>query len=666
MKQCRLNQVFAGTVAALAAMAACAPSAAAAEETAVSRAVTVTANRVEQELADVPMSVSVVTQEEIERSSARNVAELLQDVAGITVTASGSPSIKRVSIRGEDATRTLVLIDGQKISEQKTMDGAPLLIDTSVIERVEVIRGPASVQYGSDALGGVVNIITKKGGNRPVQGSVTAGLDTGSSTKNAAASIYGAASGWTYRLSAAITDAEEVDTPKGKMEDTYFTQKSASAFASYNFTDNVLAGVSVDHFDLDTHVKSYNSTQVNDIPAWKRTKGAVFAEAKNLTEYLARVRADAYVQTVDKDMTVLSSRTTVYDNDGKTYGFSLQADWQLGDRNYLVTGYEFLYDDLKANTLGITSRGVTMYDVGYDGYQMNNAIFAAMTTELPHHFTLNYGLRHTWIKNEMDSDYKAGTSYYPNGKKTSGSHSSDKTVFNLGVVWTGIENLTLRAGYSQGYRSPNLLELYVGLPSGMLTADPTLKPEKSDNFEAGARWNSRDLTIDAAAFYNKVDNYIETFQTGPMSYVYKNVAKATVKGVEFTGSYRVPGTGFEPYATLTYTHRKYDDGLGSTTTRTGKAEFMARYGMRWAGEYDGMKLHSDVYARSRTRAKFSNPANDLGGFTTFNITGGVNFGKDSQYGVDVGLYNLFDKGYREYSSLYEPGRYFAVKLNAKF
>ena len=107
------------------------------------------------------MSVTVLTSKDVEKSAARTIGELLQDVPGVRIENDGSQGLKRVSIRGEDAFRTLVLIDGQKISEHKSMSGAALLIDPSRIERVEVIKGPASVLYGSDAIGGVVNIITK-------------------------------------------------------------------------------------------------------------------------------------------------------------------------------------------------------------------------------------------------------------------------------------------------------------------------------------------------------------------------------------------------------------------------------------------------------------------------------------------------------------------------
>lgn len=133
-------------------------------ETLNAQDVVVTASRVEKALADVNMSVSVIDRETIERNAqAKTIADLLEStVPGIRIQNDGGQGIDRVSIRGEDAFRTVVMVDGQRISEQKSMSGVPLLIDPSQVERIEVIRGPASVLYGSDAIGGAINIITKK------------------------------------------------------------------------------------------------------------------------------------------------------------------------------------------------------------------------------------------------------------------------------------------------------------------------------------------------------------------------------------------------------------------------------------------------------------------------------------------------------------------------
>ena len=159
---------------------------------------------------DVPMSVSVVTQKDIEHSSAQTVGDLLKNVPGVRIMNDGSQGMKRIQIRGEDAFRTVVMIDGQRISEHKSMSGAPILIDPAMIERIEVIKGPASVLYGSDAIGGAINIITKKNGDKPVEGEVSAGMNTSNSGKSIYGSVYGAYEGWEYRISAGMEDAENL------------------------------------------------------------------------------------------------------------------------------------------------------------------------------------------------------------------------------------------------------------------------------------------------------------------------------------------------------------------------------------------------------------------------------------------------------------------------
>lgn len=155
---CQKRILAAAVAAALFAIGA---GAAQADEYTTLAPVKVTASRVEQELKDVNMSVSVITQEEIRESNARTVGELLENVPGVRINNDGGQGIKRVKIRGESAFHTLVMIDGQKIGEQKSMSGSPLLISPSEIERIEVIKGPASVLYGSEAIGGAINIITK-------------------------------------------------------------------------------------------------------------------------------------------------------------------------------------------------------------------------------------------------------------------------------------------------------------------------------------------------------------------------------------------------------------------------------------------------------------------------------------------------------------------------
>lgn len=679
-----------------------------AQETVELDEVKVTAGRVEQELMDVNMSVSVITQEEIRRSSARNVGELLEDIPGVRINNDGGQGMKRIKIRGEDAFRTLVMIDGQKVSEHKSMSGSPMLIDPSMIERIEVIKGPASVLYGSDAIGGAINIITKKGGTKPVEGEVSAGMNTSASGKNASGSIYGGIDGWKYRLSASIEDNDNLKTPKGEMENTYFTARSVSGFLSYDFTQDATVGASLDYYDLE-----FGSSDVNtpgfavDVPKWTRFKAAAFGEFKNITSSFVRLRTDFFYQKSKKDMTntvpgiwtqedvdtfkaggfneqflgmfgvkagneyVLQPHAS---NDMSQYGFSIQTDWQIGDRNYLIAGYEISYDDLNAHSWNIGTNVLPMMltDKNYDGYQMTNAVYASIETLLPARLTLTYGARYTWVKTDMDSiNNNMGT-------KTSGEGSDGKIVFNAGVLWHGTDNLTLRASYAQGYRSPILQELYIDTSmgsTGTTYANPDLKPETSDNFEIGARWNSTGLSADLAIFYSTADDYIATlYNAQKRGYQYSNVAEAKTFGVELTSSVRIAESGFEPYLTATWMRRQFQNGNGFSTYDTATPEFMLRYGVRWSGMYAGVGLRTDIFARSQTATEYDDGIQNvtdsssyrLGGYTTLNLTAGVDFGPKRQYSFDLGLYNIFDKGYQEQTSIYEPGRYFVAKLGARF
>ena len=617
-----------------------------AQETVELDEVKVTAGRVEQELMDVNMSVSVITQEEIRHSKARNIGELLENVAGVRIMNDGSQGMKRVQIRGEDAFRTVVMIDGQRISEHKSMSGAPMLIDPSMVERIEVIKGPASVLYGSDAIGGAINIITKKGGKEKFGAEVSTGFNSSAQGKSAAASIYGTLDKLEYRLSAALEDNEELKTPVGEVPYTSFSSKTG-------------------------------------------TKGAVFVESKNLTDNLVRLRADAFYQKTNKDMhnrvyMPQSMRMDNYaENELGQTGVSVQSDWQIGSRHYLIAGYEFLYDDLtKADShydlvppmpVPMTIRKANEND----GYQQMHAVYLAMETALPYDVSLNYGVRYTWVKSEVSSASGSSTQMGPGSPampemqdEGTKSSSDSRPVFNFGVNWRASDALSLRASWAQGFRVPNLMERYIptSMGGGQVRANPDLDPETSDNFEVGLRWLTNKAKLDLAAFYSKADDYIAEFEVENDIYQNKNVSGATTYGLELSASYRFDN-GIEPYVIATFMRRKFEQD-GMSTYNSGTPEFFGRYGVKWNGMLAGLTLRADAYAVSQSdTSEFdfdSRATTAYGGSTHYNLTMGVDFGPKRAYALDVGLYNITDKTYKTSDAIYEPGRFVMVKGSARF
>lgn len=664
--------------------------------------VKVTASRVEQELMDVNMSVSVITADDIAHSEARTIGDLLKDVPGVQINSDGGQGMKRAQIRGEDSFRTLVMIDGQKIAEHKSMSGSPMLIDPSMVERIEVIKGPASVLYGSDAIGGAINIITKKGGNKPFEAEVSAGMDNASNGKTAAASIYGGINGWHYRLGLAHESGDNLRTPAGKAPYTEFSSFGANGYLAYDISENATVGMTLDHFDMDfmsgSMLPGYSNFFVN-VPKWKRDKVGIFTDIKNLNEYLTRIRVDAFYQTSNKQMQNHIAVTGMpfmidnfADNDLDQYGISIQTDWQLGENNYLVAGYEFNYDDLDATSsvLAVAPRNMggmgihkgTYYTSSgiYQGSMSTHAVFASMESMLPYDLTLTYGARYTYVKTDMDKSY--GVKTYAQGSNASkgpivtstpGSQHNDRVVFNAGISYSGIDDLVLRALWSQGFRSPLLQERYIpssmgNTSMGQILGNPDLKPETSDNFEIGARYQKGGFMLDTAAFLSLADDYIAAVSISRSEQQYDNMAEAKTFGIELSTSYQIGETGFTPYINGTWMRRQYTNEDGFKTYKTSTPEFIARYGVRWEGERNGLGLRTDLYAKSLTASEYDDGGDNyrLGGATTLNLTAGVSFGAQKQFSFDAGIYNIFDKKYQEMQSIYEPSRYFSVKLNARY
>ena len=668
-------------------------------------AVKVNATRIEKELLEVPASVSIITEEDIKQSSARTVGELLQDIPGVQVINSGGQGLKRISLRGEGANRTLILIDGQQIVENKSMDGTALMIDPNLIERIEVIRGPASVLYGSNAIGGIINIITKKGGKEPVEGSLSLAYNGASAGHSESGSIYGSVKGFDYRLSASYNEQGQLRTPIGLVPYSSFKQQNYSAYLAYNFMQNYKVGASYDYFNSDISSGSQSSGYENffvKMPEWSRQKAALFFEAKNIASFMPKLRIDFFYQQSHKDMQnhVDINQNVVWmpsiidnyaDNYNTQYGVQLQTDWQVSDHTYIIAGYEFNYNILEADT-NVDS---TPYDPSWTlmsyfkhsrnkGYEYSHALYAQGESYLPLDFTLHYGVR--WTYNYANMQVADGTQVYDDGTVEqltpadlgeTGSSQVNAPVFAAGITWTGVENLSIRLNYSQGFRSPTLQERYIlsSMGGGTIYPNPDLKPETSNNVEFGIRYSDYGVSIDTVYFVSIADNYIAQvpLNAGVNATRYRNVSNALSHGAEIQIGYLSP-IGIKPYINTTIMQRRYSDGEINTWD-TGVPLVSGRAGVIYQHTFnDFVDFKIDVFSRFSSEVKDSLDtvhkefANGLyyDPWGTLNFAVGVDFGTKRQFSLSAEVYNLLNELYRTSVDIYEPGIYGAVKFAAKF
>jgi len=671
--------------------------------------ITVTATRTEREIFDVPSSAAVIDQKQMAHELRSTIAEQLQDIPGIEVADGGmGGGAKRVRIRGESAAHVLVLIDGMKISEQKSMDGSMIMIDPLNVERIEVIKGPASVLYGSEAIGGVINIITKKGGTKPLQATIAFTGDTSNNSVTPYFSLYGSSNGFNYRLSGDYVNAGDKHSASGRIDNSDYKQQNFSAYLDYAWNKGKV-GAGYDHFWSNISIPGVQSggADINmHLPKWERDRYYAFGELNDLSDNLKKMKLTGFLQKTRKnfwnDINVSQRITmgpTMYQilsvwqhpyvkNTLDSQGINFQTDWTFGKDHYVIAGIDYLDDDLEAkddrqgyarmqpyNAAGIPLGSPTYiqspyHDLySYKGYQRTVAIFAQDEWNFHKDWTATFGLRETWIRSALEKT---------NDPTVKESHSHDShLVGSLGFVYSGIEKWRLRALYSEGYRYPLLNQLYIGTThgsSGMLYANPNLKPEKSHNFELGARYSAGGAAFDFAIYRNKATNYIAsltctTLICGASSTtndtIYENVDSAETYGAELTLSYTHKPLGLTPYISGAYIHRTFDsESLGGKTSNTGVPSLFGRAGIKYERRYtSSMSLFADAYARFSARAKeklSDGTTKRYGGWGTGNFAIGARLGKKQDYFVDLNLNNLFDKRYTTAASALEEAGFHAV------
>lgn len=680
--------------------------------------VIVSANRIDQDILEASNSISVVdTQKEIEKG-ANTIPDMLRDVPSVRVQSDGTPGVKRVSVRGESSSRTVISIDGQRLDDQKTKSGAPFLINPYFIDSIEVVKGPSSVLYGSDAIGGLVSVKTKEASDKPFEAEVGSQFSSHANAVSNYVNATGTLDRFKYALGAFYTNQNDLYlSDHRKLENTGFNAKGTNVKLEAKVTDNVSVGYANEYYDLD----SQTSTTVDgaykeyrgEIPEWKRIKHSVFVEATDVSYFVSKVKLSAYTQDNDKDFNSSISKRGPFigtKNDQTVKGLNFQTDLDLNDYTSLILGYDGKFEEVSSDTsfamqLGPNKNyGFNFSD--HDFKQDTNALYALLNTEVTDNLTFNAGVRWNRVKSRVGKTSASNPQYAAIFKANGADQTHNKVVGSAGFVGRINDDSSLRINWSQGYRAPNIQELFLTTSTGELQqGNPNLKPEKSNNFEIGYRYdNKKGFVTDVSIFYQKSDDYIDTIrvdkpsrptqnggvQTYAMSdsaraggrpqgqgnhtpklFSFQNISEATTYGAELGFSYAM-NNNFTPYVNLSFIEREYDMGKEKTKD-TGIPKIQGTIGVRYDmsfGNYDVYIDPSMTFA-SKTKLEDINGQSHIGsysygGFATINLTSGVNFGSDKQYQIYASVENILDKKYQTSELIEEPGLFFVLGGAAKF
>ena len=543
------------------------------------RETVVTATRVEQPLSDLVADVSIVDRETIERSGATGVADVLARLPGVEIGRSGGiGNATSVFIRGAESRFTAVYIDGVRIDSQSTGGANWEAIPLSQIDRIEVLRGPAAAVYGSDAIGGVIQLFTRKGeaGVAPYVGVGIGSRDT----RRIEAGVSGAAGGFDYSLGVTRekSDGFNVRPVRGYNPDRD-DYRNTSGNARLGFQINR------DH-RIDATLLASNMDSGYD-----NTNLGAAARADDRNKYRLRTAGLSWsAQWTDVWRTRLSvsdsdtkymTQPSFYATETKLRSYLFQNEFRFGP-HLLSAALERREDQLK-NAPDAFSRGL-------DRERSQNALALGYGfARGPHTVQLN-------VRHDDDSEF---------GGQNTGSAA-------YGFAITPQWRATASAGTS--FRAPTLYQRFsqYGVAS--------LKPEEGRNVELGLRWSEGASNAGVVVYRNRVSNLI-SFDGGSFA------CPATV-GSSFGGCYANTGRAEYQGLTLSAGHR-----IGDVTLRA-SADFqdprdlntdkqLARRARRhgtlgadWA--IAGWTLGAEVQTSSM---RYDDAANTrrLGGYTLFNL-----------------------------------------------
>jgi hemoglobin/transferrin/lactoferrin receptor protein len=670
--------------------------------------IAVVGTRTETSVQDNPASVTVVDEEEISRKSGESIADMLRDVPGVQVVDASAPGMKRLSIRGESSRRVTILVDGQEITDHSTY-GTPLLIDPSGVERIEVVRGPASVLHGAKAIGGVVNIITKRGADKPVQVEIGGTWYSGTAGWQGWGAVSGTVGDFDYRLSGSLDDHGDRRVPEGgytstgRLDGTSFGNDNISAHLGYRFALKATQHRLWTENWIDPSTLEYPIIDFNiDLPKRDLRKVGVYYDGEDISDVVRKVHVDAYYQAVDRlfennvlmqplpIMTVGVQSTS--DDRNIDYGAAAQVDLQFHPDHYTIAGVQYLTDNLKTAKTSTTtttrlaapmSPTITSSSSFDDASIHTVSAFAQNEWSFAENFKLTTGARYYYTRTEHDF-----SSVDSVARATHPSNSDGRLVTSAGLTYTGIENTTLRALYSEGYITPTLLQLFTDSSAGrgvVTYGNPDLEAETSRNVEIGARYNAGGIVFDAAAFYNTAKDYITSIPclpgagcpagSLPANYIYTNADRATAYGLELAAQYTVPGTAFTPYVSGAWMRRQLEFASYSTYDSNTPA-LSGRLGLRWEGEIANHNAWADLYVRASSGVRLTT-RNDAGvlstdslpGYGTLNFAFGGSFGgeDDDRFRYAVNFNNILNKEYRtSFEEIPGLARSVEVSLRMKF
>jgi len=592
--------------------------------------IVITANRVATQKTQLGSSVTVLTSKELEDKGYTQVFDALKEVPGVSISRNGGiGGTAQIRLRGSNPGQVKVLVDGVAVNDpgnaNSEYDFNSLM--TGDIERIEVIRGPQSALYGSDAMGGVINIITKQGAGKP---KLTASTEAGSyRTFKQAASVSGKEQAVDYRFTVQRLDTQGFSrVPVAPQEKDGAHNTSLSGKLGYDINPDARVEFSGGYTNLSL---DFDPSPTADGPAqqykkvyYGKTSGSLWTLDRKL-ENIVNLQASR----TERDFSEPNSATSRYSSfDGNEASIEYQGNYHLRTRDVLTGGVSYGMQDALNSSRNSTNVLTTSFDKDVDLV----GLYGQYLWGIGENTTLTTGVRR-----DDHSQFGSDGTY-----RVTGVHSFKE----LGT--------SVHASYGTGLKNPSLFQLY-----SSANGNANLQPEESRGFDFGVDQSllAGKLELGSTAFRNDYKNLIE-FDT--VSSRYRNVSKANTKGLENTAKLHIlPNlTGTLGYTYMLAeneaTHRELQRRPKNVFTAGIDYSPNSKWNLGTFTRYASAQRDSDSLTIARTGRAY----------TVTDVYGSYEFIDNAQ--VYARLENAFDRDYQETARYNSPGRGIYAGLRASY
>jgi vitamin B12 transporter len=556
--------------------------------------VVVTASRVAQPIESAIADITVINQQEIARAGQSTLVELLQSQSGIEISNNGGAGkISGVFLRGTNSSHVVVLIDGMRINSATTGTTSFENIPLAQIERIEILRGPASSLYGQDAIGGVIQIFTKKGEGKP---SFYASAGYGSyNTKSAEAGFRGSSGDTSYAFNVSSYDTRGFSAYKTKdpnfKDDDGYRNLAFTASVNHKLAEGHEIGVqffqSEGHTNFDNRFNVFSPTpDFSDNANISQLSYAVTSRNQFSANWLSTLRLG---EGIDESENFQVFGRSLFKTRQRQYS------WQ-NDINLPLGTLTLLYDRLEQRVSSTTV---------YDKSARDNDGFVGS-------YLLNLGAH----------------SFQASYRSDHNSQFGNNNTGGIGYGYSFNQNWRISGNYGTAFKAPTFNDLY--FPG---FSNPNLKPEKSRNLEASLRYETQTSSASLTLYENRIRDLIALdFLNFPFVF---NLNNARIQGLTLAGAQRWDSWQLKGNVDL---QSPRDEDTNQLLVRRANRHASANLSREW-GDW---RFATEVIASS---ARYNDTANTqrLAGYGLVNLTADYKINQD--WNVQARVNNLFDKDY---------------------